>query len=245
MGTGPTVSSPGSPHTGADPDQTDQLPVLDVKAFEAERGIAPEDALGSTDTWLVQVPDVAAADRAAVEHALVGSPQDAADESGGVFETIRTLEATLRAKSEHMANMEESLARSERERATAERRLREREQAIARLESELDNRTGTIAQLESGLAMQGDSARGSERQLRALEKERGELLGRIADLEESSNGLRADLEARGATLAKLKNDLTARADQVRQLEQRRDALEIDKVALDEAVRAREARIASL
>jgi chromosome segregation ATPase len=245
MGTSPTVSSPGSPSGGLDPDQTDQLPALDVKAFEAERGIDPDDPLSSTDTWHVQVPDVAAADRAAVEHALAGSPTDAADESGGVFETIRTLEATLRAKSGHMANLEESLARAERERAVAERRLRERDQAVTRLESELETRAGTISQLESRLATQGDSARGSERQLRALEKERSELTGRITDLEESSTGLRADLDARGATIAKLKSDLTSRADQVRQLEQRRDALEIEKLALDETVRAREARIAFL
>jgi len=245
MGTSPTVSSPGSPPGGVDPEQTDQLPALDIKAFEAERGIDPEDSLGSTDTWHVQMPGIAAADRAVVEHALTGSPADAAEESGSVFETIRTLEATLRAKSEHMANLEESLARSERERATAERRLRERDQAVTRLDSELETRTGTISQLETRLASQGDSARSSERQLRTLEKERSELSTRITDLEEGSAGLRADLDARGSTIAKLKNDLTTRADQVRQLEQRRDGLEIEKLALDETVRAREVRIAFL
>ena len=68
-----------------DTERTDQLPALDVAGFEAARGGSNDD-LNSTGTW--------AAPAAA---AVAGS------ESAQIFDTIRTLEANLHAKSERTA----------------------------------------------------------------------------------------------------------------------------------------------
>jgi chromosome segregation ATPase len=163
----------------SDPDRTDELPVLDPVAYEAAHGITP-------------------APRASVAEVVSPPPPvtAASADLAGVFDTIRTLEANLRAKSEHTASLE---------------------QQIARL----------------------------ERQLRNQEKDKADLQSQIADLSEARDGLQADLEARGATIARLKSDVTARAEQIRLREQERDVAEIDKVALQDVIRAREARIAAL
>ncbi len=156
-----------------DSDSTDELPVLDPVAYEATQ----KSADGRAEARI--------APAAAVSPDLVG-----------VFDTIRSLEASLRAKSEHTADLEEQIARL-------------------------------------------------ERQLRAQDKDRADLESRIADLHEARDGLAADVEARGATIARLKADIAARAEQIRILEQQRDAGEVDKVASQEVIRAREARIATL
>ena len=159
-----------------DLDSTEELPLLDPVAYEA--AVAVESArLSATDSFATQ-------------------PAAGAAELASVFDTIRSLEASLRAKSEHTADLEEQLARV-------------------------------------------------ERQLRVSEKDKAILQSQIADLEDARDGLAADVEARGTTLARLKTDLAARADQIRLIEQQRDAVEIDKLALTEVVQARDARIASL
>lgn len=159
-----------------DLDRTDELPVLDVEAYEASQNVT-----------------VARAAVTAVASPPAASPSP---DLAGVFDTIRSLEANLRAKSEHTASLE---------------------QQIARL----------------------------ERQLRGQEKERAHLQSQISDLSEARDGLTADLDARGATIARLKTDLGVRAEQIRSLEQQRDTVEIDRVALEDVIRAREARIAAL
>ena len=158
-----------------DLDRTDELPVLDIEAYEAAQNVTV----------------ARAAVTAIASPAALPSP-----DLGGVFDTIRSLEANLRAKSEHTASLE---------------------QQIARL----------------------------ERQLRTQEKDRTDLHSQISDLSEARDGLTADLDARGATIARLKTDLGVRAEQIRSLEQQRDIVEIDKVALEDVIRAREARIAAL
>jgi chromosome segregation ATPase len=160
----------------SDPDRTDELPVLDPVAYEA----AHNDA-----TVRVIAPDMAPV-----------AAQTVSADLAGVFDTIRSLEANLRAKSEHTGSLE---------------------QQIARL----------------------------ERQMRVHEKEKADLQTHIGDLAETRDGLAADLEARGVTIARLKTDLAARAEQIRSVEQQRDVVEIEKVALQDVIRAREARIGIL
>lgn len=159
-----------------DVDSTDELPVLDPAAYEAS-SVVVGDTLSRSDTW-VTPPAAGAADLASI------------------FDTIRSLEANLRAKSEHTDDLEQQLARV-------------------------------------------------ERQMRVFEKDKAVLQSQIADLEDARDGLAADVEARGTTIARLKGDLATRAEQIRAIEQQRDAVEIDKVALTDAVRAREVRIGSL
>ncbi|HSD73729.1 MAG TPA: FHA domain-containing protein [Steroidobacteraceae bacterium] len=160
----------------SDPDRTDELPVLDPVAYEAAQSAVVAGA---------SAPDAA-----------VTSAQTVSSDLAGVFDTIRSLEASLRAKSEHTSNLE---------------------QQITRL----------------------------ERQLRAQEKDRADLQAQFSDLGETRDGLAADLEARGATIARLKTDLAARAEQIRSIEQQRDVVEIDKVALQDVIRARDSRIGIL
>ena len=149
-----------------DSDSTDQLPALDVAAFEAARGVA-SGRHDNTDSW--QAPGTGAEG---------GEP--------AIFETIRSLEASLHAKSERTADLEQLLARAEREREAAERRLREREQALARLERELEARTAALSRAEQHAQDAGEAQRNAERQVRAIEKDKVDLLSRIADLEESA-----------------------------------------------------------
>jgi chromosome segregation ATPase len=152
------------------------LPVLDPVAYEAaQSGVVA---------------------RASAPDGAVTPAQTVSSDLAGVFDTIRSLEANLRAKSEHTSNLE---------------------QQITRL----------------------------ERQLRAQEKDRADLQAQISDLGETRDGLAADLEARGATIARLKTDLAARAEQIRSIEQQRDVVEIDKVALQDVIRARDSRIGIL
>jgi len=213
-------------HSGSpDGDTTDELPALDVAAYEAARGLA-SDTHADTDTWPAPGTSAASAEPA-------------------IFDTIRSLEANLRAKSERTADLEQLLARAERERETAERRLREREQGLARLERELEGRTAALSRAEQHAQEVAEGQRNAERQVRAIEKDKVELLSRIADLEEARLGLAADVEARGATIARFKGDLTARAEQIRNLEQQRDTLESEKIALADTLRAREAQVESL
>jgi chromosome segregation ATPase len=160
----------------SDPDSTDELPVLDPAAYEAAHGITVV--------------------RTSVTETASAPAQPVTADLAGVFDTIRSLESNLRAKSEHTANLE---------------------QQIARL----------------------------ERQLRAQDKDRAELQTHISDLNDARDGLKADLDARAATIARLKSDVAARAEQIRLLEQQRDTADIDKVALQDVIRAREARIAAL
>jgi chromosome segregation ATPase len=173
-----SMSSRADRHTGheIDLDRTDELPVLDPAAYEGAHGINVVHA-NVTETASTSTPP-------------------ASPDLAGVFDTIRSLEANLRAKSEHTAGLEEQIARL-------------------------------------------------ERQLRGHDKEQADLQSRISDLNEARDGLKADLEARGATIARLKGDVAARAEQIRLLEQQRDTGDIDKVALQEVIRAREARIANL
>ncbi|HEU4530475.1 MAG TPA: hypothetical protein VFR59_04785, partial [Steroidobacteraceae bacterium] len=121
-------------HAGIDLDRTDELPALDVSAYEAERGIPPGERIGSTDTWIAPAlaPPV---DEAALPADVAGEIAVAGfDTPSAIFDTIRALETNLRAKSELIAELEESLDRAERERGAAEKRAREREQALARIE---------------------------------------------------------------------------------------------------------------
>ncbi|HZF24710.1 MAG TPA: FHA domain-containing protein [Steroidobacteraceae bacterium] len=209
-----------------DTDSTEELPALDTGALEA--GQRSEAGLSNTDTWVSPGPVSGSG----------GAP-------AGIFDTIRTLEANLHAKSEHTANLEQLLARAERERDSSERRLREREQGLARLERELEARAGALTQAERHRQEATEAQHGSERQTRSLEKEKTDLLSRMTDLEEVRVGLAADLEARGATIALFKGDLAARAEQIRSLERQRDALELEKVALADTLRSRDARLAFL
>jgi chromosome segregation ATPase len=160
----------------SDPDRTDELPVFDPVAYEAAQNVSAARTPSA---------DVAKPTAEAVSSDLAG-----------VFDTIRSLEASLRTKSEHMAELE---------------------QQIVRL----------------------------ERQARAHDKDKAELQSRISDLSETRDGLNADFEARGATITRLKADLATRAEQIRSLEQQRDTVEIDKVALADVIRARDARIGVL
>jgi len=159
-----------------DLDSTDELPVLDPAALEPSV-TADVSKLSNTDTW-------------------AAPPATGSTEFASVFDTIRSLDANLRAKSEHTADLELQIARV-------------------------------------------------ERQLRMFDKDKAVLQSQIADLEDARDGLAADVEARGTTIARLKGDLAARAEQIRLIEQQRDAVEIDKVALTDVVHMREARIASL
>src|SRR5262245_16392492 len=169
-----------------DVDSTDQLPVLDMAAMDAAQ--PADQPLSSTDTWIAPAPAAPAAAPSAI------------------FDTIRTLEASLHAKSEHTANLEQLLVRAERERDAAERRLREREQAMSHFERELDSRAAALTHAEHQRQEAAEAQHGAERQARGLEKEKSDLAHRLKDLEEARTGLAADLEARGATIALFKSD---------------------------------------
>ena len=105
-----------------DPDSTDELPALDVAGSKRR-------AAWRATTRATPIP---------------GARQQPAAAGGepAIFDTIRSLEASLHAKSERTADLEQLLARAERERETAERRLREREQALSRAERELESSHG-------------------------------------------------------------------------------------------------------
>ena len=209
-----------------DSDTTDELPALDVAAFESARGVV-SDARANADARRTPAPAGPAG----------GEP--------AIFDTIRSLEASLHAKSGRISDLEQLLARAERERETAERRLRERDQVLARLELELEARTAGLSRAEQQAQEAGEAQRNAERQARAIEKDKVDLLGRIADLEETRIGLAADIEARGATIARFKSDLATRAEQIRMLEQQRDALDVEKAAQADTLQARDARLALL
>src|SRR5262245_61326143 len=221
MGTRADQTHSNSP----DGDTTDELPALDVAAYEAAHGLA-SDAHADTDVWPAPGSSAASAEPA-------------------IFDTIRSLEANLRAKSERSADLEQLLARAERDRETAERRLREREQGLARLERELEGRTAALSRAEQHAQEAAEAQRNAERQVRAIEKDKADLLSRIADLEEARLGLAADVEARGTTIARFKVDLAARAEQIRTLEQQRDNLESEKIAVADTLRARDTQVESL
>ena len=210
-----------------DSDSTDELPALDVAAFEAARGVA-NSAQGNADSR--RAP-----------------PPTAIPEGGepAIFDTIRSLEANLHAKSERTADLEQLLARAERERETADRRLRERDQVLARLERELEARTAALSRAEQQTQEASEAQRSAERQARAIDKDKVDLLSRLADLEEIRAGLVADAEARGETITRFKGDLATRAEQIRKLEQQRDALDVENSALADTLRARDARLAFL
>jgi chromosome segregation ATPase len=207
-----------------DSDTTDELPALDVAAFESARGVV-SDARANADARR--------------------TPAGPAGGEPAIFDTIRSLEASLHAKSGRISDLEQLLARAERERETAERRLRERDQVLARLELELEARTAGLSRAEQQAQEAGEAQRNAERQARAIEKDKVDLLGRITDLEETRIGLAADIEARGATIARFKSDLATRAEQIRMLEQHRDALEVEKAAQADTLQARDARLALL
>jgi chromosome segregation ATPase len=211
-----------------DPDSTDQLPALDIAAFETARGVA-SNGRGNADTRRAPAAPTATPDG--------GEP--------AIFDTIRSLEANLHAKSERTADLEQLLARAERERETAERRLRERDQVLARLELELEARTAALSRAEQQAQEAGEAQRNAERQARTTDKDKIDLLSRLADLEEIRLGLAADAEARGETITRFKGDLATRAEQVRRLEQQRDALDVGKAALADTLQARDARLAFL
>ncbi len=176
-----------------DLDSTDELPQLDPAALEAARAL-DDGSLSSGD--ISSTPSAAGG-----------------GELTSVFDTIRSLEANLLAKSEHMASQEQQIAR-------LERQLRVREKAKAELQSQIahitDARDGLAADVEARGAtiarLKGDLAARAE-QIRSLEQQRDAVeIDKVA----LGDGVRA----REARIAGLEAELSALADRLNELEGR-------------------------
>jgi hypothetical protein len=229
----PNLPPEGSPPAGTDLDRTDELPVLDLSAYEA----AAHDRLA--ETWVqpgLSVQEAAAEPRAGAEDPL----QTAAA-------NLRQAQELLAGRGTRLAEIERALEEAQGARAAAEQRAGQLTQELtatraaagrreAELGEELERARAAAGQQASGLAEELAAAREASEQLRtraatyfeslqSAELRRSLLEGLLSDLhdeidaQESGHArMTRELAGRDMRAGELESDLSERAARIADLD---------------------------
>ena len=198
-----------------DAEDTAELPVLDVEAYEAT---LEQDAISHTDTWVgpqASLPIEAEDDTAqTARHVALGSTALAAGgvDLGGLTATLHAVEDRLRQKGERLVTLERELAtaRTEHEAAIArsaealQAATAQREQRIAELEAQLAateaEHEAALIRVNTDLVLQREQ---SDARIVALHQ-------REAELERELEQMTADHEAAAVRIRELEAEMSSR-----------------------------------
>jgi chromosome segregation ATPase len=161
--------APGSPSPESDLDSTDELPVLDPKAYEA----ATRDRLA--DTWVQ--PGLKLAEAAAEAR---GAPEGSEDPLQTAVANLREAQELLVSRGARLADVERALEEAQRARASAERRAEQ-------LGAELSQARAGAGQRESERAAAEAEARA------AVERRETEHLAELAEVRAAAGRREAEL----------------------------------------------------
>jgi chromosome segregation ATPase len=240
------------PSKDGDIEQTAELPVLDIAAYEAAHG----EKSGSTDTWHMPALQLGSTGAAAAA-AAVQVPDDRSMQLEydlrSLSESLRDVEGRLARKGERLVELERELANARAERAAAEERAvalvsaaEERADALVRAAN--DRATSLVAELNTART--------------ELSTEQGRTAGLQANVEQFQITVRThetreyeaakQLSAREQEVTALRGDLLeadTRAarylESLQSLEGRRNIFDEQLLGLDGEVEAREAQLVKL
>ena len=214
----------------SDPDRTDELPVLDPVAYEAAQAVATVAPVADT----ASAPGAVSADLA------------------GVFDTMRSLEANLRAKSENAISLEQQIARLEKQLRAQDKDKDKLQSQIADLSdardglaADLEARGATIARLKADLAARAEQIRSLEQQRDAVEIDKVALEDVIRAREARIGALETEVAGHIERLSELEGLAVSHDQAGRHLRSSIGDLEAQVQARLSEIAARDQRIAEL
>ena len=225
----PNLPPEGSPSAEIDLDRTDELPVLDLRAYEAAAQDQAQDRLA--ETWVQ--PGLPVQEAAAEPPAGMDDPLQIA------VANLREAQELLAGRGARLAEIERALEEAQGARAAAELRAGELTQELtairaaagqraAELGEEVERARAAAGQQASDLAEELVAAREASEQLRtratsyfeslqSAERRRALLEGLLSDLHDEIDArLDSDLSARAARIADLDNQVATLGAALRQ-----------------------------
>jgi len=196
-----------TPKTTARPavdlDATDEFPVLDAAAYEAE--VLSRDSGEQTDSWATDTEaDPSAVGFPAADHPVPDIPRVAADS-----DAMLAVEHWIAQKTEELRAHHDALSLAQRERAAAVARASALSRELAETSANLDSLNGRERALEDALASEQEAARTRAAKLDAARGEAVVLAQQLADARAAETRQNAALAASEALLEQRSGELQA------------------------------------
>ena len=203
----PTDPATGELLTAGDFEDTAELPVLDVEAYEAS---LEEDQDSHTDTWVAPQAafqqGVTADTEATAQHVVLSPGLTAAGgvDLGGLTATLHAVEDRLRQKGERLVALERELSAARADHASATAKSAESTRILTNLQESLDAAEAARAQAEAQLAQRDETIIALEARLAEAAAEHEVALIRV------NTDVVLQREQSDATLAALQEQADAR-----------------------------------
>jgi chromosome segregation ATPase len=196
-----------------DLDATDEFPVLDAAAYEAE--VRSRDAADRTDSWAATESDPGAAESPAPEARVPDAAPPATDS-----DAMLAVEHWIVQKTEELRAHHDSLGAAQRERTTAVARAAALSHELAETNTSLEASSGRERALAQALASEQESAQRRAADLDAARGETARLEEQLAAAQSAETRQSAALAASGALLEKRSGEAQA----LQQLVQRESSM---------------------
>jgi pSer/pThr/pTyr-binding forkhead associated (FHA) protein len=196
-----------------DLDATDEFPVLDAAAYEAE--VRSRDAADRTDSWAATESDPGAVESPAPDAGVLNAAPPAADS-----DAMLAVEHWIVQKTEELRAHHDSLGAAQRERTTAVARAAALSHELAETNASLEASSGRERALAQALASEQELAQRRAADLDAARGETARLEEQLAAAQSAETRQTAALAASGALLEKRSGEVQA----LQQLVQRESSM---------------------